>query len=63
MRRRVVDKEVILDNEYMTIWYYPQKKIVHHQIHKFTYGQALRDGLSAGAARFEERGGSKIFSR
>jgi hypothetical protein len=57
-----MDKELILDNEYMTVWYYPQKKIVHHQMHKFTYGQALRDGLSAGAAIFEERGAQKFLA-
>jgi hypothetical protein len=55
-------KELILDSEYMTVWYYPEKKIVHHQMHKFTYGQALRDGLSAGAAIVEERGAQKFLS-
>ena len=57
-----MDKELILDNEYMTVWYYPQKKIVYHQMHKFTYGQALRDGLSAGAAILEEKGAQKWLS-
>ena len=57
-----MDKEIILDNEYMTVWYYPHKKIVHHEFHKFTYGQTLYDGLSAGAAILEERGAQKWLS-
>jgi hypothetical protein len=57
-----MDKELILDNGYMTVWYYPVMKIVHHQMHKFTYGQALRDGLSAGATLLEEKGAQKWLS-
>jgi len=57
-----MDKEVILDNEHMTMWYYPRKKIVHHQFHKFTYGKTLRDGLSAGAVMLEEKGAQKWLS-
>ena len=57
-----MDKELILDNEYMTVWYYPHKKIVHHEFHKFTYGKTLYDGLSAGAAILEEREAQKWLS-
>jgi hypothetical protein len=28
-------KETYLDNEFITIWYYPDKGIVHHEWHKF----------------------------
>jgi hypothetical protein len=58
----VMDKEVILDNENMTVWYHPDKKIVHHEFHKFTYGKTLWDGLSAGAAILEEKGAQKYLS-
>jgi len=54
-----MDKELILDNEYMTVCYYPNKKIVSHEFHKFTYGKTLQDGLSAGAAILEEKGAQK----
>jgi hypothetical protein len=57
-----MEKEIILDNEYMTIWYYPYKKIVHHEFHKFTYGETLREVLSAGAAILEEKGAQKWLS-
>jgi hypothetical protein len=58
----VMDKEVILDNEYITVWYYPGKKIVHHQMHKFTYGKTLYDALSAVATILEERGAQKFLA-
>jgi hypothetical protein len=57
-----MDKEIILDNEYITVWYYPQKKIVHHQFHKFTYGKTFHDALNAGAEIFEEKGAYKWLS-
>jgi hypothetical protein len=58
----MMDKEIILDNEHMTVWYYPDKKIVHHEFHKFTYGKTLQEGLSAGAAILEKRGAQKWLS-
>ena len=57
-----MDKELILDNEYITVWYHPLKKIVHHEFHKFTYGKTLRDALSAGAAILEDKGAQKWLS-
>jgi hypothetical protein len=57
-----MDKELILDNEYITMWYYPHKKIVHHEFHKFVYGKTLHDALSAGAAILEEKGAQKWLS-
>jgi len=57
-----MDKELILDNEYITLWYYPQKKIVHHEFHKFAYGKTFQDALSAGAAILEKKGAQKWLS-
>jgi hypothetical protein len=57
-----MDKEVVLDNEYMTVWYHPGKKIIHHQFHKFTYGKLFQDGLSAGAAILEKNSAKKWLS-
>jgi hypothetical protein len=57
-----MDKEVILDNEYITVWYHHDKKIVHHQFHKFTCGKALHDGLSEGVATFEKNKAQKWLS-
>jgi|SRR4030042_276196 hypothetical protein len=57
-----MDKEVVLNNEFITVWYYPQKKIVHHEFHKFTHGKTFQDGLSAGAAILEKNRANKWLS-
>ena len=53
---------MILDNEFMTLWYHPDKKIIHHEFHKFTQGETLRDCLSAGAEQMEFKGAQKWLS-
>ena len=39
----------IIHNPCVTLWYHPDKKIVHHQIHKFISGKEFREFLLAGA--------------
>jgi hypothetical protein len=57
-----MDKEIIFENEFLTIWYYNSKKIIHHQFHQFTHGKTFRDGLTEGAATFENKGADKWLS-
>ena len=57
-----MEKDTIVDNENMTLWYYPDTKIVHHEFHQFTKGQTLRDGLSAGAEVLEKKMAQKWLS-
>ena len=38
----------ILDNPYATLWFHPEKGIVHHQIKQFISGQSFRDLLMTG---------------
>jgi hypothetical protein len=38
----------IIDNPYATLWYHPEKRIVHHQIHQFISGDVFRELLLAG---------------
>ena len=52
----------VLDNEFATVWYHSEDKIVHHQFHKFIYGQAFRDVLTRGAEIFEQYGATKWLS-
>ncbi len=53
---------VVLDNEYITVWYHPEKKIVHHKFHKFIHGQAFRDGLNAGVELMKKHKAQKWLS-
>jgi hypothetical protein len=57
-----MDKEVILENENITIWYYNSKKIVHHQFHKFTKGMAFQNALNKTSEIIETKGAIKFLS-
>ena len=52
----------ILDNEYATLLYHPETKIVHHQFHKPVSGQSFREVLEKGAEACEEHGAIKWIS-
>lgn len=52
----------ILDNEFVTLWYHPDTKIVHHQFHKFLHGQPFRDALNAGLEVLRKYGAQKWLS-
>lgn len=43
-----MDKITVLENEFYSLWYYPDKKIVHHKIYKFVFGQPFYKLLLAG---------------
>jgi hypothetical protein len=57
-----MDKEVVLENEYITVWYHNSTKIVHHQIHKFIEGNELQIAFDAGAAVLEKNEAKKWLS-
>ena len=40
--------ETIIKNEFATLLYYPQSKIIHHQFHKPTFGKTFRNVLMQG---------------
>jgi hypothetical protein len=55
-------KITIEDNEYVTLWYHPEKKIVHHECHKFVYGEVFRDFLLKGTETMKKNGANKWLS-
>lgn len=52
----------VLDNPNISMWYYPESKILHHQIHRFFYGQEWRDSLDKGVEVFKKYGAQKWLS-
>ncbi len=52
----------IVDNEYITVEYLPDEKIIHHTIHKPVGGQPFRDALNAGTETLAKHGASKWLS-
>jgi hypothetical protein len=53
---------VIFENEYMTLEYLSDQKIVYHTIHKPVGGQPLRDVLNAGTETLARYGACKWLS-
>ena len=52
----------ILDNEFVTIWCYPTKGIVHHQFHRYVFGDEFRNILIKAVEAFEEHHCTKWLS-
>lgn len=57
-----MSKITLIDTPTATLWYHPDKKIVHHKIHKFLYGEELRRLLTAGADLIKQHGATKWLS-
>ena len=55
-------REVIVDNEYATLVYYPELKIIHHVLHKPVPGQEFRSTLNAGAEALQKYEATKWLS-
>ncbi len=52
----------ILDTDQITMWYHPEKKIIHHQMHKYTYGPTFRDALLKGVDAMRQYRAQKWLS-
>jgi hypothetical protein len=57
-----MSKLTILDNEYATLWYYPETKILHHKIKKFIFGEPLQHLLNTGTEQLKKYGAHKWLS-
>jgi len=56
-------QQIIIDNDFVTLWYHSEKKIVHHKFNKKTiYGSFLRDVLNKGAELLKENNACKWLS-
>src|SRR5512146_773314 len=52
----------IVDNEYITLRYLPDKKVIYHTVHKPIADQPLREALDAGGAALKQYGACKWLS-
>jgi len=55
-------KETVIDNEYVALWYYSDKKIVHHRIKKFIFGETFHEFLLAGTELLRKNKAKKWLS-
>lgn len=54
--------DLIFENEYFSLWYHSEKKIIHHKFHKYLFGQPLRDCLMKGLEQLQKSGAQKWLS-
>jgi hypothetical protein len=57
-----MDREVLLDNEFASLWFYPEPGIVHHEFHKPIAGQDFKAVLLTGLKLFQARRATKWLS-
>jgi hypothetical protein len=43
-----MSKIVILDNAHISMWVYPERKMIHHVVKQYLYGAPFRDALDKG---------------
>ncbi|MCC7452084.1 MAG: hypothetical protein IT324_32060 [Anaerolineae bacterium] len=53
---------VIVDNEYITVQYLPDKRIIYHTVHKPIPDQPLKDALNAGTEALRQYKACKWLS-
>jgi hypothetical protein len=57
-----VAPETILENEFATLLYYPESKIIHHCFHKPTFGKSFRSTLLEGLKILKQHHAKKWLS-
>ncbi|HEU4731438.1 MAG TPA: hypothetical protein VFT22_26270 [Kofleriaceae bacterium] len=56
------DKISIVENELISVWLYPQRKMIHHRMKTFCHGDRFRDALTKGAEAMEHYKATKWLS-
>ena len=62
MADHILPRKVIFENDYVTLYYYPEAKIVHHILHKFAYGEEFRRYMEMGLDLLKTNGAKKWIS-
>jgi hypothetical protein len=57
-----MSKITVYESENVTVWYHTDKKIVHHQIKKFVYGEEFHKFLLAGSEAIKKNHAQKWLS-
>jgi hypothetical protein len=47
--------EVVFNCEQITVWSYPEQRLIHHQIHKYCHGEPFRAALTAGTQAMQQQ--------
>jgi hypothetical protein len=57
-----MSKITVYDHERMSVWVYPEKKMVHHQMHEASAGEVFQKALLAGLAAMREHEATRWLS-
>lgn len=57
-----MSKRLVLENEFVHMWFHPKTGIVHHQFRKYIWGEAFREVLNEGLKVFIREGATKWLS-
>ena len=57
-----MNKQTVYEDDSISVWFYPDEKIVHHKIRKFVYGDSFRTALTKAADVFLESGCARYLS-
>jgi hypothetical protein len=58
----IVATQTVFSNEFASLLYHPDSKIVHHQWHQYVHGQVFRDTLSSGLDLLKKNHATKWLS-
>ena len=53
---------LVLETSLITVWAYPEKRLIHHEMRKFCHGDEFRNGLDRGLEALELYKASKWLS-
>ena len=62
VKQEAMQKVVLFEDEFMTVWYDPQHKFIQHVVHKPVEGWPLRNALLAGSEALKKYGATKWLS-
>ena len=41
-------RDLVFESEHMSVWCYPEQRLIYHQMHKYCMGEPFRAGMMAG---------------
>ena len=57
-----MSRRVVFENEFAHVWFHPEAAIIHHQVHKFIWGEEYQRMLNAGLDALVCEGATKWLS-
>lgn len=57
-----MNKLLVLDNALITVWVYPERKMLHHVMKAYCYGSDFREALTKGTEAMRLHKATKWFS-